>query len=88
MFTGMSFDDFDVINADGATTIESYQAKLFNLFLDPKERYSYFGRQTFMDNIASEGYQYHYSTFVKYPPKKMTAKIQNVETLFRGVGGQ
>jgi arylsulfatase len=88
MFTGMSYDDFDVINADGATTIESYQAKLFNLFLDPKERYSYFNRQTFMDNIASEGYQYHYSTFIKYPPKNATAKIQKIESIFKGAGGQ
>jgi arylsulfatase len=87
MFTGMSFDDFDVINADGATTIESYQAKLFNLYLDPKERYSYFNRQTFMDNIASEGYQYHYSTFVKYPPKSAEAKMKKVQSLFDTGGG-
>ena len=81
MLSGMSFDDFDVVNADGATTIESYQCKLFNLYLDPKERYSYFNRQTFMDNIVSEGVGYHKQTFIKYPPKKYQANFANLESL-------
>ena len=41
-----------------------------------------------MDNIASEGYQYHYSTFVKYPPKNVEAKLLKVESLFKASGGQ
>ncbi len=74
MFRGTSFDDFDVINADAATTLESYpNAKLFNLYLDPKERYSFASRQTFMDVLYSDPYKFHKQTFVRYPPKKYQA---------------
>jgi arylsulfatase A-like enzyme len=75
VFAGMSFDEFDVINADTSTVLENYKnGKLFNLYLDPKERYSYLNRQTFMDSIASEPYQKHMATFQKYPPKKPISK--------------
>lgn len=75
VFAGMSFDEFDVINGDSATALENYKnGKLFNLYLDPKERYSYISRQTFMDSLASEPYQAHMATYQKYPPKKPIAK--------------
>lgn len=75
VFANMSFDEFDVINADTATALENYKnGKLFNLYLDPKERYSYMSRQTFMDSLASEPYQHHMATFQKYPPKKPISK--------------
>jgi arylsulfatase len=71
VFAGMSFDEFDVINADTATALETYKnGKLFNLYLDPKERYSYMSRQTFMDSIAAEPYKAHKETFIKYSAQK------------------
>jgi hypothetical protein len=74
MFRGTSFDDFDVVNADSATTLESFPAvKLFNLYLDPKERYSFASRQTFMDVLYTDPYKFHKQTFIEYPPKKYEA---------------
>ena len=74
LFKGNSFDDFDVINADAATTLETFPStKLFNLYLDPKERYSFSSRQTFMDILFSDPYKFHKQTFVNYPPKKYEA---------------
>ncbi len=70
MIAGMSDDDPDVVNPGGSTTLENYKnAKLFNLYLDPKERYSFFGRQTFMDNLFSDPMRAHRVTFQKYPSK-------------------
>ncbi len=77
MSAGMAFDDFDVINGEASTTLESYPSpRLFNLFLDPKERYSFFNRQTFMDNIYSEAFNRHKQTFEDYPGKKATVKAK------------
>ena len=74
MFKGNSFDDFDVVNADAATTLETFPStKLFNLYLDPKERYSFASRQTFMDMLFTDPYKFHKQTFVNYPPKKYEA---------------
>lgn len=83
VITGMSFDDFDVVNADSATTLETYQCKLFNLYLDPKERYSYFNRQSFMDNILTDGVGFHKQTLIKYPPKKYQAIFPTSESLVK-----
>ena len=79
MVAGMSFDELDVVNGDSATVLESYpNGRLFNLYLDPKERFSYFNRQTFMDAIFTEPIQTHKATFEKYPGKKamIEAKIE------------
>jgi arylsulfatase A-like enzyme len=82
MFKGMSFDDFDVVNADSATTLETYtNAKLFNLYLDPKERYSFANRQTFMDTLFVDPYKFHKQTFVKYPPKKYEAVWVQIQAM-------
>jgi arylsulfatase len=71
MIAGMSDDAWDVINPGGSTTLESYKnGRLYNLYLDPKERYSYFGRQTFMDNLFSDPLIAHRDTFQQYPGKK------------------
>jgi arylsulfatase len=71
MLAGMSEDDRDVINPGSVTTLENYKnGKLFNLYLDPKERFSFFGRQTFMDNLFTDPMNAHLATFAKYPPKK------------------
>ena len=70
VLTGMSRDDEDVINPGGSTTLENYKnAKLFNLYLDPGERFSYWARQTFMDNLMTDPIVKHRKTFSKYPPK-------------------
>ena len=70
LLAGMSEDDRDVVNPGGCTTLESYKnGKLFNLFLDPRERFSMWGRQTFMDNLFSDPIYSHRATFVTYPPK-------------------
>ncbi len=82
MFAGTSFDDFDVVNADSATTLETYpNAKLFNLYLDPKERYSFVNRQTFMHFLISDPYAFHKQTFVKYPPKKYEAVFAQIQSI-------
>jgi arylsulfatase len=74
MFKGMSFDEFDVVNADSATSFETFaNTKLFNLYLDPKERYSFSNRQTFMDVLFTDPYKFHKQTFIEYPPKKYQA---------------
>ena len=53
------------------TTLENYKnARLYNLYLDPKERYSYYGRQTFMDNLFSDPWYAHKATYQKYPSKQ------------------
>jgi arylsulfatase len=79
MVAGTSFDEMDVVNGDSSTVLETYaQAKLFNLFLDPKERFSYFTRQTFMDHLFSQPFQQHKKTFQDYPGKDamLKAKLQ------------
>jgi arylsulfatase len=70
---GMSDDDWDVVNASSSTTLENYKnCKLYNLYLDPKERYSFYGRQTFMDNLFSDPWMAHKATYAKYPEKTTT----------------
>lgn len=70
---GMSDDDWDVVNPSSSTTLENYKnAKLYNLYLDPKERYSYYGRQTFMDNLFSDPWYAHKATYKRFP--EQTAK--------------
>jgi hypothetical protein len=82
MMAGMSFDEFDVVNGESATVLETYKnAKLFNLYLDPKERYSFFSRQTFMDNLFSDPWNAHKATFEQYPGKKATAQAKIEEFL-------
>jgi arylsulfatase len=71
MLAGMSEDEPDVINPGSSTVLENYKnGKLFNLYLDPKERFSFMNRQTFMDNLFSEPLTAHRATFAKYPTKK------------------
>ncbi len=85
MFVGTSFDDFDVVNADSATTLETYPStKLFNLYLDPKERYSFSSRQTFMDILYTDPYKFHKQTFVKYPPKKYQTVWADISGMLSG----
>lgn len=79
MIAGTAWDSPDVVNGESATPLETYQTpKLFNLYLDPKERYSFFNRQTFLDNLFSEPLTAHSNTFKEYPGKKATiqAKIE------------
>ena len=80
MLAGMSWDEPDVVNGESATVQETYpMPKLFNLYLDPKERYSFFDRQTFLDNLFSDPLNAHLETFQEYPGKKemIQEKIQN-----------
>ena len=80
MMAGMSFDELGRRQRGIARPCwRSYpNGRLFNLYLDPKERYSYFDRQTFMDAIFTEPIQSHKATFEKYPGKKamFEAKIE------------
>jgi arylsulfatase len=83
MVAGMSFDALDVVNADSSTVLESYpNGRLFNLYLDPKERFSYFNRQTFMDAIFTTPFQAHKATFEKYPGKKAMIQDKIKDVLF------
>ena len=71
MMAGTSWTSRDVVNGGSATMLETYtNARLYNLYLDPKERYSYFGRQTFMDNLFSDPWYAHMATYQKYPSKQ------------------
>jgi arylsulfatase len=82
MVAGMSFDEFDVVNGESGTVLENYKnGMLFNLFLDPKERYSFFNRQTFMDNIFSDAFKRHKQSFEDYPGKKAMIKAKFEEAL-------
>ena len=79
VLAGMSEDEPDVINPGSSTVFESYKnGKLYNLYLDPKERFSFFNRQTFMDNLFTDPLNAHVATFQEYPGKKATieAKIE------------
>ncbi len=79
MVAGTSWDESDVVNGESALPLETFQnPKLFNLYMDPKERYSFFDRQTFLDNLFSDPINAHVATFQKYPGKKATiqAKIE------------
>lgn len=71
MLAGMSDDEPDVINPGSSTVLENYKnGKLYNLYLDPKERFSFFNRQTFMDNLFTDPLVAHTDTFKEYPGKK------------------
>ncbi len=84
MIAGMSWDEPDVVNGESATVLESYPTpKLFNLYLDPKERYSFFDRQTFLDNLFSEPLTAHAATFQEYPGKKAVIK-EKIEQYLNG----
>ncbi|HSN78326.1 MAG TPA: sulfatase-like hydrolase/transferase [Anaerolineae bacterium] len=79
MLAGMSDDEPDVINPGSSTVLENYKnGKLYNLYLDPRERFSFFNRQTFMDNLFSDPIAVHTDTFKEYPGKKarIEAKIE------------
>jgi len=69
MIAGAAWDEPDVVNGESATVIETYPGKLFNLYLDPKERYSFFFRQTFMDNLFSDPMRAHRVTHRQFPAK-------------------
>lgn len=63
---GTSDDGANVVNPGGVTTQETYNgAKLFNLYLAPKEQYSFMGRQTFIDHLFTQPFQTHRATFVR-----------------------
>lgn len=71
VLAGMSEDEPDVINPGSSTVLENYKnGKLYNLYLDPRERFSFFNRQTFMDNLFTDPMVAHTDTFKKYPGKK------------------
>ena len=84
MMAGTSWDETDVVNGESATVLETYATpKLFNLYLDPKERYSFFDRQTFLDNLFSDPLNAHVATFQEYPGKKATIQAK-IQQLFQG----
>jgi hypothetical protein len=67
----------DVVNGESALPLETFQnPKLFNLYMDPKERYSFFDRQTFLENLPSDPISAHMKTFQEYPGKKATIQAE------------
>ena len=86
MVAGMSWDEPDVVNGESATVQETYpMPKLFNLYLDPKERYSFFDRQTFLDNLFSDPLNAHLETFQEYPGKKEVIQVGRQNELIERV---
>jgi arylsulfatase len=84
MIAGTSWDEPDVVNGESATVLEAYPTpKLFNLYLDPKERYSFFDRQTFLDNLFGEPLTVHVTTFKEYPGKKAALR-DKIEQYIQG----
>lgn len=81
ILAGMSEDEPDVINPGSSTVLESYKnGKLYNLYLDPKERFSFFNRQTFMDSLFTAPIVAHKQTFKQYSAKH-DLKVQLLDFL-------
>jgi arylsulfatase len=69
--TGTSTDQSDVVNPGGFSGVqETYSyAKMFNLYLDPKETHSFLIRKLVYSETFSAACKAHLKTFRKYLPK-------------------
>jgi arylsulfatase len=84
-FSALRCAEFKMVlsaTSDGATdadgpggftgAMERYPyAKLFNLYLDPKEQHNYMTRKLVYLDVFQAGIRKHLATFKKYPPKKV-----------------
>ena len=73
MLSSTSDDDTDVHAPGGFTGVtQRYTyARLYNLYLDPKETRSYLTRKLAYNEAFLEGMRHHLRTFRAYPPKKV-----------------
>ncbi|MCU0267143.1 MAG: arylsulfatase [Acidimicrobiales bacterium] len=73
MLASTSDDDRDVVNPGGLTGVtQTYTyARLYNLYLDPKETHSYMIRKLAYLSAMQEGVRDHVMSFAKYPPKSI-----------------
>ena len=73
VLSSTSDDDTDVHAPGGFTGVtQRYTyARLYNLYLDPKESRSYFTRKLAYNEVFVEGLRQHLRTFRTYPPKKI-----------------
>jgi len=61
-------DTTDPLAAETVPIAENMEPVIpLNLYLDPQERHSYWGRQSFMDSMAVDPYRAHMATYQKYP---------------------
>jgi arylsulfatase A-like enzyme len=72
MLTSTSDDDTDVHARGGFTGVtQRYTyARLFNLYLDPKEQHSYLTRKLAYNEVFLSGIRQHLMSFRKHPPKR------------------
>jgi arylsulfatase len=73
VLTATGDDPSDADGPGGFTgALERYPyAKLFNLYLDPKEQHNYMTRKLVYLDVFQAGIRKHLATFKKYPPKKV-----------------
>jgi arylsulfatase len=73
VLTGMSDDGEGHAGPGGFTgAIERYAyARLYNLWLDPKETHNYMTRKLTYVDVFQAGIRNHLGTFKRYPPKKV-----------------
>jgi len=73
MLRSTSDDEDDAWGSGGFTGIlqEHAYAKLFNLYLDPKESHNYMTRKLAYMEAFQLGIRQHLATFKAYPPKKV-----------------
>lgn len=73
MIASTSDNETDAHGPGGFTGIMQTHAyaKLFNLYLDPKEQHNYMTRKLSYQEAFQLGIRQHLSTFRKYPPKKV-----------------
>ena len=71
MLHSISDDDTDVHGPGGFTGVSQRYpyGRLYNLYLDPQERYSYMTRKLAYLDAFQNGIRDHLSTFAAYPPK-------------------
>jgi arylsulfatase len=74
MLSSTSDDDADVHGTGGFTGVTQRYTypRLYNLYLDPKERHSYVTRKLAYLEVLREGMRAHLATFQAYPPKRVT----------------
>ena len=73
MLLSTSDDDTDVAGPGGFTGItQRYTyARLYNLYLDPKEQHSYMTRKLAYTDAFIHAIRHHLGTFHDYPPKQL-----------------
>jgi arylsulfatase len=78
MLTATSDDSSDSAGPGGFTgVLERFTyAKLYNLYLDPKEQHNYMTRKLAYVDVFQHGIRHHLSTFFFYPAKKILGQTR------------